>query len=246
LIDKTLTVDKKIYIGVENANQPQAEIQYNGKRGGIAMITIADGGDLTVDGIIFNGAEYQGNGRPMSGISPAAKMSGTYSAWIGNCVFKQFAESSFAGFKAIKNSFADTILFYNCKFQDISGEGIGLGAEKNDDGKYSAENIWIEDCEFDNILGCAVNIYRGGTDESTAGPALEMQNCVFNYCNNQERGAALRLIGVQQAHLDGLVFKNSGKGGAAIKFDECQWDDIRLGNILYENSGKLRKNSLYQ
>lgn len=246
LIDQSVIVDKSICIKSMDINNSLPKIRYNGKKGQTAMITIADGGVLYVNGIEFHGEPYQGNSRPMAGIAPAAKMSGTYSAVVENCIFNYFQESSFAGFKALKNSFADSLTFINCKFHDISGEGIGLGAEKNDDGRYSAENIVIKNCDFNNILGCAVNIYRGGTDESTHGPSLSISDCTFELSSNQERGSTLRLIGVQTAYLSNLTFKNSGRGGAAIKFDECRWDDIRLDNIKYENSGKLRMNSLYR
>lgn len=246
LIDETVIINKPVYIKSQNTDDSLPVIRYNGRKGQTAMFTITDGGILYVDGLEFNGKPYEGNARPMAGIAPATKMSGTYSATIENCVFNYFEESSFAGFKALKNSFADSLYFANCKFHDISGEGIGLGAEKNDDGRYSAEVIVIINCDFNNILGCAVNIYRGGTDESTHGPSLYMGNCNFEFSSNQERGSTLRLIGVQTAYLYNLSFKDSGRGGAAIKFDECRWDDINITNIKYENSGGLRMNSLYK
>lgn len=246
LVDQSIVVDKPLHIKTQDKDGVPATIRYNGRDSQVAMISIADGGNLFVSGIEFNGMPYEGNSRPMSGISPAKTMRGTYSAHVENCVFNYFQESSFAGFKALKNSFAEKLLFINCKFHDISGEGIGLGAEKNDDGKYSAENIVIKNCDFNNILACAVNLYRGGNDESTTGPSLLMENCNFELSSNQERGATLRLIGVQTAHLSNLTFDNSGRGGAAIKFDECRWDDIQINNITYNNSGKLRMNSLYK
>ena len=246
LIDQTLLVDKCLVIKSFDASKEHAIFRYTGSKGRTSMITIADGGNLQISGVEFNGMPHEGRARPMSGIAPAEKMRGTYSATVENCVFHSFQESSFAGFKALKNSFAETLSFNNCKFYNISGEGIGLGAEKNDDGRYSAENIVITNCLFDNILGCAVNVYRGGTDESTAGPYLIMDNCAFELSNNQERGATLRLIGVQTARLSNLTFNNSGRGGAAIKFDECRWDDILLTNIQYKNSGGLRMNKLYK
>ena len=246
LINQTLFVNKQMIIKSLEENKECAALRYTGKKGKTSMITIADGGNLQISGIEFNGMSHEGHARPMSGIAPAEKMRGTYSVTVDGCAFHSFQESSFAGFKAVKNSFAELLAFNNCKFYNISGEGIGLGAEKNDDGKYSAENIVITNCLFDNILGCAVNVYRGGTDESTAGPFLIMDNCTFELSSNQERGATLRLIGVQTAHLSNLTFNNSGRGGAAIKFDECRWDDIILSNILYQNSGGLRMNKLYR
>jgi len=245
LIDETILIDKPLTLKSQYADQPLPIIRYNGQRGGKPMITITDHGVLNVEGIEFDGKPYEGNSRPMAGIAPAPKMQGTYAARVENCTFKHFEESSYAGFKALKNSFADTLYFENCRFHAISGEGISLAAEKEDDGKYSSENIIIKNCHFSKILGCAINIYRGGNDESTIGPTVYVENSTFESSSNQERGAAMRLIGAQTAHLNNLNFTDSGRGGAAIKFDECRWDDIRITNIRYQNSGKLRMNSLY-
>ncbi|MCE5179617.1 MAG: hypothetical protein LLF81_10800, partial [Porphyromonadaceae bacterium] len=68
----------------------------------------------------------------------------------------------------------------------------------------------------------------------------------FTDSSNQERGAALRLIGVQKARISNLIFSNSGRGGASLLFDEFAWDDIQIENIKYNNSGKLRMNRLYK
>ena len=125
------------------------------------MIQITDGGNLKLSGFIFNGRPAEGKSRAFAGIAPAKVMSGKYNATIENCDFIYFEESTFAGFKAQKNTFADSLIFNNCRFQNISGEGISLSAEKDDTGKYSAENVVIDNCHFEKILGSSVNIYRG-------------------------------------------------------------------------------------
>lgn len=245
LISESALIEKPIVIKAKDTQKENPIIRYNGTKGGQAMLIIRDGGMPTLLGLTFDGAPYDGKAQANAGISPAQKMRGTYSAYMKGCVFKHFEASTFAGFKALKNSFADELVFEECSFHDISGQGIDLSAEKNDDGKYSAEQITIRQCEFKKILNASVNIYRGGNDESTTGPSLLMKNCKFEDCSNQERGAALRLIGVQTARLNELSFVNSGRGGAAIKFDECRWDDIQLSDITYKNSGSLRMNKLY-
>ena len=55
----------------------------------------------------------------------------------------------------------------------------------------------IEDCRFERILGIPVNIYRGGSDESTAGPYVTIKGCVFDDCCNKVRGSVIRITGAQ-------------------------------------------------
>lgn len=245
-LEEPLEIDKSIVILSHLTGDEKPILRYSGSGGQNPIIRIADGGKLKIAGIVFDGLPVEGRSKAFAGVATADIMSGTYSATIDNCEFKNFEESSFAGFKALKNTFADSLTFNNCIFYNISGDGISLSAEKEDVGKYSAENVMINNCHFEKILGTAVNIYRGGNDESTTGPSVYIMNSNFIDSSNQERGSALRLIGVQTARISNLTFINSGRGGASIKFDECSWDDIQMNNIVYKNSGKLRMNSLYR
>lgn len=244
LLKEPIVIEKHLIIRAESTDGDRPIIRYIGFASGNPMIQIADGGNLKLSGLIFNGRPAEGKSRAFAGIAPAKVMSGKYNATIENCDFIYFEESTFAGFKARKNTFADSLIFKNCQFRNISGEGISLSAEKDDIGKYSAENVVIDNCHFEKILGSCVNIYRGGNDESTSGPSVYITNSTFVDSSNQERGSALRLIGVQKARISNLFFSNSGRGGASLLFDESAWDDIQIENITYNNSGKLRMNRL--
>lgn len=246
LLDEPIVIEKHLVISSEATENDRPIIRYTGSASGNPMIQIADGGNLKLSGLIFNGKPAEGRGSAFAGISPAKVMSGKYNATIEDCAFIYFGESTFAGFKAQKSTFADSLIFKNCLFQSISGEGISLSAEKDDTGKYSAENVVIDHCHFEKVLGSSVNIYRGGNDESTSGPSIYITHSTFTDSSNQERGAALRLIGVQKARISNLIFSNSGRGGASLLFDEFAWDDIQIENIKYNNSGKLRMNRLYK
>lgn len=245
VLKESLIINKPLVILSQTNDNALLTLSYAGSKTQQPAIQITDGGKLHIEGFAFNGKPAEGKARPTAGISPSPIMSGTYSARVENCRFFGFEESTYAGFRALKNTFADSLTFINCSFSDISGEGIGLGAEKDDTGKYSAENILIENCTFERILGAAVNIYRGGNDESTTGPTVTIKNCTVIDSSNQERGSAFRLIGAQIANIENTTFENSGRGGASIKFDECAWDAITVKNVTYANSGKLRMNSLY-
>ena len=70
----------------------------------------------------------------------------------------------------------------------MSGDAISLAAEKDDAGKYSAEYVEVKNCAFYKVLGYAVDLYRGGSDESTTGPTIVVDHCVLEDVNNKERG----------------------------------------------------------
>jgi poly(beta-D-mannuronate) lyase len=75
-----------------------------------------------------------------------------------------------------------------------------MNKEFEDYGVYNAEYISIEDSRFTNIEGILIDIYRGGTDESTFGPHFIMKgskldNIGFGARNKQK--AMMRLHGVQ-------------------------------------------------
>ena len=121
----------------------------------------------------------------------------------------------------------------------MSGEAINYAGEKDDVGKYNVENLNVENCKFLRIMGSAINLYRGGNDESTSGPSLNVENSVFNNVDNKEQGSVLRLIGVQKAQINKCTFINSGQGGAIIRFNEMRWDKLSLSNIDVSNSGRI-------
>lgn len=239
LLDNGIDINK--YICVQAANNLKAKpvIRYNGNRSKISIFTIADGGILELSGLAFNNDAFDGKAAATSAVSPAPVMRGHYSAFVNNCEFYNFQESSFAPFKAQKTTYADTLLFTNCLFRDMSGDAISLAAEKDDAGKYSAEYVEVKNCAFYKVLGYAVDLYRGGSDESTTGPTILVDHCVLEDVNNKERGSGMRLYGVQNVIVKNTIFSNTGRGGASIRFDEASWDKIAVTHCNIYNSGRI-------
>ncbi|MDE7142405.1 MAG: poly(beta-D-mannuronate) lyase, partial [Muribaculaceae bacterium] len=97
-------------------------------------------------------------------------------------------------------------------------------------------------CSFNRMLGLPVNIYRGGSDESTAGPYVTVRGCVFTDCCNKERGSVLRLIGPQKLLVSGCRFVESGRGGASVRLDETTWEDVRVTGCTWTDSGRVISN----
>lgn len=239
LLDNGIEVNK--YLRIQSAKNLKTKpvIRYNGTKGKVSIFTITDGGILELDGLAFNNDAFEGKASATAAISPAPVMRGHYSAYINNCEFYNFQESSFSPFKAQKTSYADTLIFTNCLFRDMSGDAISLAAEKDDAGKYSAEYVEVKNCTFYKVLGYAVDLYRGGSDESTTGPTIVIDHCVLEDVNNKERGSGMRLYGVQNVTVKNTIFSNTGRGGASLRFDEASWDKIAVSNCNIYNSGRV-------
>ena len=204
-----------------------------------AFFTIANKGRLSVSGIAFKGT-YKSFANADAGIrSSENAMNRHYTLMADRCEFYDFNESTQSGFKASKSTLADTVSFTNSIFHHISGSGINLAAEKDDKGIYNAEYTLIKNCVFTNLLGSAVNIYRGGNDESTLGPFVEIDHCTFNEVDNREQGVVVRLIGAQHASVLNSIFANSGKGGRSVQFQEYRWDQILVDYCDFYAAGKV-------
>ncbi len=218
------------------ASKPILKVKSPERR--MSFLSIENGGSLIVEGIAFDGAsEY--------GIAPSAirtsfsPMISHYNLFVDNCEFYNFNESRYNAFRAFKSTFADTVQFTNSVFHNISGDAISLASEKDDAGRYNAENVTIENCLFYDVMGAALDLYRGGNDESTWGPTLKVSRCTFENVNNKELGSVLRLIGVQKAVVEKNIFSNSGRGGRAIKFEDPRWAIISIDDCCMYNSGRI-------
>lgn len=234
-LTKTILVDKPMIIrGVPG----KTVLRYVGDEPA-SMITIADGGSLEVSGVTFNGILESGKRLAFSGVATAETMCRPYRLKVDNCEFMNFVESTFAAVKGTKGTFADSVVIRNSRFHDISGNGVDYAAERDDKGRYSVDDFIMENCSFTRFLGIPVNLYRGGSDESTAGPYVSITGCVFDDCCNRQRGSVMRLIGPQLMTISGCRFVGSGRGGASIRLDEAIWESITIRDCEFENSGRV-------
>lgn len=236
-IQSALLIDKPIIIcAADSARRPI--IRFNGSTPD-NMVTIADGGKLEISHIVFDGVLEAGKALAKAGISTAADMIQPYTLAVNGCVFQNFGEGGFFAVKGTKATFAESVTIRNCLFRDLSGDAINYAAEKDDTGRYNADDMLIENCAFYRLLGLPVNIYRGGSDESTAGPYVTIRHCNFADCCNKERGSVMRLIGPQVLTVEGCNFDNSGRGGAAIRLDEATWEKVCITRCNFWNAGRI-------
>ena len=217
------------------------EVIFAGRKGQ-SMITICDGGSLTVRGIRFSGRLTPGRSLADAIISTAKDMTTPYTLTVEDCSFEDCGESGFNPIRGMKGTFADSVVIRRCNFAALSGDAINFAGETEDKGRYNADDMIIEDCRFERILGIPINIYRGGSDESTAGPYVSISGCEFTDCCNKARGSVIRITGAQVLSITGCSFVSSGRGGYAIRLDDAPWEKITLGGNSFEDSGKILSN----
>ena len=251
-IGRALTVRVPLTIRAAAGSAARPVIRFNGSRGD-NMVTIADGGTLRISGIAFSGALEPGKTLAKAGISTATDMIQPYELYVDNCEFFDFGESGFFAVKGTQATFASRVEIRNSLFRDLSGDAINYAAERDDKGRYNADDMVIENCAFFRLLGLPINIYRGGSDESTAGPYVTIRNCNFEDCCNKERGSVMRLVGPQVLTIAGCNFANSGRGGRSIRLDEATWEVVSIADCNFHNAGgilsmtgRVVKGSLYE
>jgi poly(beta-D-mannuronate) lyase len=235
-VDATIAINKPISIIARS----KVELVNVGERGLSTFISIENGGKLFIKGIAFNSA-FQSFGDAQSAITSSRKpMIQHYILKVVDCEFYSFNENNYACYRAFKNTFADSVVFENCLFRNMSGSAIDMSSEKDDKGMYNAEKIIVRNTVFSNMLAGAMNIYRGGNDESTTGPYVVVDHCTFNDIDNREQGCVIKLLGVQYARITNSIFSNSGQGGRTVWFEELSWDDVKVDYCDFYNAGRVQ------
>jgi poly(beta-D-mannuronate) lyase len=239
-VDKDIIINKPLTIKSADASNKVEFVNVN-EKSLPAFITIENGGSLNISGVKFNGA-YKSFGDVGAGISTSAKkpMNQHYNLVVDNCEFYNYNEGSFSGIKATKSTLADLVSVNNCLFRNISGTAIDFSAEKEDKGIYNAERMEVRNTVFTNVQGTAIIVYRGGNDESTTGPSVLIDHCVFNEVNNMEQGSVVKLLGAQEATITNSIFNKSGQGGRTIWFEENSWDKLLVDHVNFYQSGRVQ------
>jgi len=174
---------------------------------------IQNGGSLSLENIKFDGAkspDYAGN----SVISTSKNsMTENYKLFIDKCEFKNLiVNHSFDVLRVSKGTFADTISISNSTFKNITGHIAALDKETDDIGAYNVEYLLMKNNTITDVQGAALRLYRGGKDESTFGPFLEMDHNVFDNVGHGKKNkykVAISLYGVQVNDIVNNIFNNT-------------------------------------
>lgn len=238
-ISSPIVVNKRLHIRSSDTLHGRAELVNVSERSLPAFIVIENWGDLTIEGIRFNSA-FESYGDVQSAISTTTKpMNRHYTLTVNDCEFINFNETNYSCIKGTRSTYADLVTITNSVFRNNSGASVEFAAEKEDKGIYNVEELRISNCVFSNNLNTAINVYRGGNDESTTGPTVIIDQCTFNEVDNREQGCVIKLIGVQRASITNSIFNKSGAGGRVVWFEEMSWDNIRVDYCNLYESGRI-------
>lgn len=179
-----------------------------------SLFTIENGGGLTLRGVQVDGKEC--NDRPLNAVISTSRYSmiNNYKLFVEDCDFTNLdVNHSFNFLRVYKNTMADSVVLRNSTFRNITGSVLALDQETDDIGIYNAESVVVENCLFDNIGHTAINLHRGGSDESTLGPMLTIDRCTFDEIGGDAKwnrsGAAILLHGVQIVRVANSIFNDS-------------------------------------
>ncbi len=224
-ISKSLTISTKVTIKSKDENN-KAQIQYVGEANTPAFQMLPKG-ILILDGVDLKGTNEQ------QAIATLEKgMSKAYNLWLKNTSISDFKDV----LKTYKNSFADTISIVNSSFKNCEN-GIQLAGEIDDKGEYSAEFVYIQNSEFDNVKNNVLNYYRGGYDESTIGGNLVFEQNKFTNCGkNDAEGILIKTRGIVN-----VIFKENTFTNNPVKLIAILWGEKGqqpVDNTVI-NSGKI-------
>jgi len=143
-------------------------------------------------------------------------------------------------FKAVKGSYADSLVFKNSTFSESKFNILSADEETDKKGYYSAENIVFGNNKFSNNKGYIMNISRTGNDESTMGPKLWFNNNTIE--NTSADKPLIELYGVQYSNLHNNTFINSNNEKQLIVYT----DIVRAIHLQSKNkftkSGSIKEN----
>ncbi|MRI00503.1 DUF4957 domain-containing protein [Kriegella sp. EG-1] len=202
---------------------------------------IQNGGSLSLENITFDGTkspDYAGN----SVISTSKNsMIDNYKLFVNKCEFKDMiVNHSFDVLRVSKGTFADTISIQNSTFKNISGGIAALDKETDDIGAYNVEYFLMKNNTFTDLQGAALRLYRGGKDESTFGPFLEIDHNVFDNVGHGKKNkyqSTISLYGVQETDIRDNIFQNSKAINMHLVVGE---PIVKVRNNTLSNTEKLK------
>lgn len=220
-----------------------------------SFFRIENGGALELENITIHGAESPD--QPGNNVISTSKyaMNQNYKVYVKNCKVKDLVVNhSFDFLKTYKHTFADSVLFHNSDFTNISGSILSMTTETEDLGIYNVENIDMLNCSFSDVQGIVLDVYRGGTDESTFGPIINVVDSKFSNSGKGKRNramASLKFHGVQKLNIRGCIWEDTAplklyltNGEPITNIEDCTFKDA--GEIMANNEAYNTANIIYQ
>ncbi|MEM8997849.1 MAG: alginate lyase family protein, partial [Acidobacteriota bacterium] len=202
-VRKILVLDRPITVRARPGSGERPRVRFSRS----ALFELADGGSLRLDGLTIDGsAAPDAYGNAVIRTSRYS-MLGNYRVQVSNAeVVNLDTNHSFDFLQVAKHTFADRIDIRDSAFSRVSGHIIELDREIDDLGIYNAESVTVANSSFRDVGGALATVYRGGTDESTFGPHVEIVDNVLDNVGGHRRnktGASIYLHGAQVVTITG-------------------------------------------
>ncbi len=201
VVNQVIGVNRAVTIQGPTAGR--AEIQFARPN----LFEMATGGALRLSHVTISGAlapDVAG-----AAVIRAGQGAAQYQLVVEDSTFQDLTVNrSFNVFAASPSSFADRIRLERVTVEKATGSVIAAHTETADLGTYNAEVVEIIDSTFRDVAGPVLDLYRGGTDESTFGPRLTLTGSTFER-SGKDLGA-IKLYGVQRTEAHGNRFVDSG------------------------------------
>ncbi len=185
--------------------------------------------DLTIDGSAAD--------EPVKYMARTSESAVPYSMFFDQVDLLNFTnKDGGAIFKAYAGTKADTISITNARIKNAY-RGLNLSYEKDEQGKYSAENIILRNTSFSDVEEFAINFYRNGEEQGTSGGNLLIDHCVFYKVDDMEKGRIIEVKGIGNVHIKNTVIDNSR---ATTNIVNLKGENQKVENSVVFNSGKIK------
>ncbi|HAA10612.1 MAG TPA: alginate lyase, partial [Cytophagales bacterium] len=209
------------------------------------ILTIENEGSLALNNLAFDGSKSPD--QPGNSVVSTSKysMNRNYRLIVENCEIRDLdVNHSFHFLTVYRSTMADEVKLSNSTFTNVTGSILSMARETDDLGMYNVERVNISDCRFEKIGGSVAHIYRGGTDESTFGPIVNVQSSEFVEVGKDKRnktGNSLRFHGVQLLEMEGCTWEDSAPLGLHLTNGEPR---TNIRESLFTRSGLIEFNRL--
>lgn len=227
-VDRVLTIDRPLTL--QGPSDRSALVVFSGR----SLFEIERGGSLRLSRLTVSGENAPDNAGNAVIRTRDGSGAANFALIIEDSVFADLdTNQSFDVFSAGKGTMADRVVLRRVEARAVSGEVVSADAETDDLGTYNIERLEVADSTFRDVGGPAINIYRGGNDESTFGPRLLVTGTTFERVGRAKSNAtdaSLQLHGVRRAEIrEGRLIDSAGlrfvrPAGEATLI----WEDMRL------------------
>lgn len=184
-VDSKLIIDQEVRIRAAEAGARPVIRSLDSLSDPRVLFEIQDGGSLYLDGLELDG--LAGSSIPTKYLIRTADspFPTRYILKANNCYFRDVVIGEDGNFfRAYAGTFADSIIFTNCLFNNSGKEGIRLRDEGDNTGLYNVDWFEVRNCTFWGTTKEAIYIYAGDAESSTPGPRVTIEHCTFDNCGN--------------------------------------------------------------